>query len=287
VGEVIIVEDVYFSYEGLPVLKGVTLTVRTGEVLAIMGENGAGKTTLIKHFIGLLKPERGRVLVFGVDTREASVAQLARHVGVVFQNPDHQLFAESVEEEVLFTLKNMGYLPDEARAVCERVLRLFELDRYRDKSPYSLSVGERKRLAIAAVVSYDPDVLVLDEPTAGQDFFNKSKISKLIFRLKRQGKGVVVVTHDVEFAAQVADRVALMVDGRIVREGPAEDVLTDPAALRQARLIMPQIPTVAALLEAGGLKLPRKPLLPGALYLELLDLLNHRWRNHEQGSRHL
>jgi energy-coupling factor transport system ATP-binding protein len=277
VGDAILVEDVYFSYEGLPALKGVTLTVRTGEVLAIMGENGAGKTTLIKHFVGLLKPERGRVLVFGVDTREASVAQLARRVGVVFQNPDHQLFAESVEGEILFTLRNMGYPPDEARAICERVLKLFELDRYRGRSPYSLSVGERKRLAIAAVVSYNPDVLVLDEPTAGQDFFNKSKISRLIFGLKRQGKGVVVVTHDVEFAAQVADRVALMVDGRVIREGPAGEVLTDAEALKRARLTMPQIPAAAALLEAEGLKLPSKPLLPGPLYLELLDLLNHRW----------
>lgn len=276
-GDAILVEDVHFSYEGLPVLKGVTLTVRTGEVLAIMGENGAGKTTLIKHFVGLLKPERGRVLVFGVDTREASVAQLARRVGVVFQNPDHQLFAESVEGEILFTLRNMGYPPDEARAICERVLKLFELDRYRGRSPYSLSVGERKRLAIAAVVSYNPDVLVLDEPTAGQDFFNKSKISRLIFGLKRQGKGVVVVTHDVEFAAQVADRVALMVDGRVIREGPAGEVLTDAEALKRARLTMPQIPAAAALLEAEGLKLPSKPLLPGPFYLELLDLLNHRW----------
>jgi energy-coupling factor transport system ATP-binding protein len=277
VGDAILVEDVYFSYEGLPVLQGVALTVRTGEVLAIMGENGAGKTTLIKHFVGLLKPERGRVLVFGVDTREASVAQLARRVGVVFQNPDHQLFAESVEGEILFTLRNMGYPPDEARAICERVLKLFELDRYRGRSPYSLSVGERKRLAIAAVVSYNPDVLVLDEPTAGQDFFNKSKISRLIFGLKRQGKGVVVVTHDVEFAAQVADRVALMVDGRVIREGPAGEVLTDAEALKRARLTMPQIPAAAALLEAEGLKLPSKPLLPGLFYLELLDLLNHRW----------
>jgi energy-coupling factor transport system ATP-binding protein len=277
VGDAILVEDVHFSYEGLPVLQGVTLTVRTGEVLAIMGENGAGKTTLIKHFVGLLKPERGRVLVFGVDTREASVAQLARRVGVVFQNPDHQLFAESVEGEILFTLRNMGYPPDEARAICERVLKLFELDRYRGRSPYSLSVGERKRLAIAAVVSYNPDVLVLDEPTAGQDFFNKSKISRLIFGLKRQGKGVVVVTHDVEFAAQVADRVALMVDGRVIREGPAGEVLTDAEALKRARLTMPQIPAAVALLEAEGLKLPSKPLLPGPFYLELLDLLNHRW----------
>jgi energy-coupling factor transport system ATP-binding protein len=280
-GDAILVEDVHFSYEGVPALRGVSLTIRTGEVLAIMGENGAGKTTLVKHFVGLLKPERGRVLVFGTDTRDASVAQLARRVGLVFQNPDHQLFAESVEGEVLFTLKNMGYPPDKARAICDSILKLFELDRYRDRSPYSLSIGERKRLAIAAVVSYNPDVLVLDEPTAGQDFFNKSKISKLIFKLRMQGKGVVIVTHDVEFAAQVADRVVLMAEGRVIREGGAKDVLTDAEALRRARLMLPQIPATAAILEAEGMSLPSKPLLPGTLYLELLELLDHRWSERE------
>jgi len=280
-GVAILVEDVHFSYEGVPALRGVSLTIRTGEVLAIMGENGAGKTTLVKHFVGLLKPERGRVLVFGIDTRDASVAQLARRVGLVFQNPDHQLFAESVEGEVLFTLRNMGYPSDKARAICDSILKLFELDRYKNRSPYSLSIGERKRLAIAAVVSYNPDVLVLDEPTAGQDFFNKSKISKLIFKLKMQGKGVVIVTHDVEFAAQVADRVVLMAEGRVIREGGAKDVLTDAEALRRARLMLPQIPATAAILEAEGVSLPSKPLLPGTLYLELLELLDHRWSEYE------
>lgn len=125
--EAIRVENVYFAYDSQPVLKGVSLLLRTGEVLALMGENGAGKTTLVKHFTGLLKPQRGRVLVFGVDTREASVAQLARRVGLVFQNPDHQLFAESVEEEILFTLRNMGYTLDRAREISERVLKAFDL----------------------------------------------------------------------------------------------------------------------------------------------------------------
>jgi len=273
--EAIRVENVYFSYDSHPVLKGISLVVRTGEILAIMGENGAGKTTLIKHFVGLLKPQRGRVVVFGVDTRSASVAQLARRVGVVFQNPDHQLFAESVEEEVLFTLRNMGYPPEKARARCDEVLKMFELERYRSRSPYSLSLGERKRLALAAVLSYEPEVLVLDEPTAGQDYYNKAKLSRLILSLKRKGRGVVVVTHDVEFAVQVADRVVLMADGRVVREGPASEVLTDAEALRSARLLMPQIPTVANLLAERGIRLRRTPLLPGELYTEVLECLNH------------
>jgi len=273
--EAIRVENVYFAYDSQPVLKGVSLLLRTGEVLALMGENGAGKTTLVKHFTGLLKPQRGRVLVFGVDTREASVAQLARRVGLVFQNPDHQLFAESVEEEILFTLRNMGYPLDRAREISERVLKAFDLKRYRDKSPYNLSVGERKRLALAAVLCYEPDVLVLDEPTAGQDYYNKSKISRLILSLKRRGKGVVLVTHDVEFAIQVADRVALMASGTIIREGPAWEVLTDSEALKSARLLMPQIPAAASELMGKGIKFQKTPLLPGSLYAEVLMLLNH------------
>ena len=269
-------EDVYFSYDGVPALRGVSLTVRRGEVLAIMGENGAGKTTLIKHFNGLLKPERGRVLVFGVDTREASVAQLARRVGIVFQNPDHQLFAESVEEEVMFAMKNMGFPPDVARERCERVLKLMGLERYRHRSPYSLSMGERKRLAIAAVLGYNPDIIVLDEPTAGQDFLNKCKIGGVIAALKAEGRGVVIVTHDVEFAAQVADRVALMARGKIVRVGSAHEVLTDEKAIKEVRLLSPQVPWAACMLRERGFSLTNTPLLPGELYLELIKLLKGR-----------
>lgn len=277
--DAIVVEDVYFSYDGVPALRGVSLIIRRGEVLAIMGENGAGKTTLIKHFNGLLKPERGRVLVFGVDTREATVAQLARRVGIVFQNPDHQLFAESVEEEVMFAVRNMGVPPGVARERCEHVLRLMGLERYRHRSPYSLSVGERKRLAIAAVLGYGPDVVVLDEPTAGQDFLNKCKIGGVIAALKAEGRSVVIVTHDVEFAAQVADRVALMVRGRVLRAGPTHEVLTNEEVVKEARLLSPQITCTACLLKAKGIVLPNAPLLPGELYLELIRLVN------EQASR--
>ncbi|MEM1509004.1 MAG: ABC transporter ATP-binding protein [Thermofilaceae archaeon] len=274
--EAIVVENVYFSYNGFEVLKGVSLTVKTGEVLALMGGNGAGKTTLIKQFNGLLKPQKGRVLVFGTDTREASVAQLARWVGLVFQNPDHQLFSESVEEEILFTLRNMGYPENRVKERCEYILRLFDLNKYGQRSPYMLSIGERKRLAIATVVSYDPDVLVLDEPTAGQDYFNKNKLARLINMMKMKGKGIVVVTHDMEFATQIADRVALMADGRIAKVGSARDVLTDRESLKVARLLPPQITCTAALLMQRGFTMSRIPILPGELYSELTKLLNSR-----------
>ena len=271
--DAVVVDRVFFSYDEVPVLKGVSLRVRLGEVLAIMGENGAGKTTLIRHFNGLLKPKRGRVLVFGVDTREASVAQLSRKVGIVFQNPDHQLFAESVEKEVEFALRNMDYPEEGVKERVEQVLRLLDLEKYRSRSPYSLSVGERKRLTIAAILSYDPDVLVLDEPTAGQDFINKMRIKGLIESLKAQRKAVVIVTHDVEFAAQTADRVVLMVSGEIVCEGPAREILTAPELVMKSRLLMPQIAYSALLLRKRGVALPDTPMLPDELCSELIKLV--------------
>ncbi|MEM3716029.1 MAG: ABC transporter ATP-binding protein, partial [Candidatus Bathyarchaeia archaeon] len=164
------VEDVYFTYpNGVEALKGVSLKIYDGEFIAIMGQNGAGKTTLVKHFNGLLKPTRGRVLVDGVDTRHTTVASLARKVGFVFQNPDHQLFSETVEEEISFALRNFGFDENVIRERVEWALNLLDLAQYRKASPFMLSGGERKRVALASVLAWDPDILVLDEPTIGQD----------------------------------------------------------------------------------------------------------------------
>jgi energy-coupling factor transport system ATP-binding protein len=154
------VEDVHFSYaSGVEALKGVTLTVKNGEFVAIMGQNGAGKTTLVKHFNGLLKPTKGRILVDGVETTKTSVASLARNVGFVFQNPDHQLFSETVEEEIAFALKNFGYKPTVIEQRITWAVNLLGLTQYRKTSPFMLSGGERKRVALASVLAWDPQVL--------------------------------------------------------------------------------------------------------------------------------
>ncbi|MEM2110786.1 MAG: ATP-binding cassette domain-containing protein [Candidatus Bathyarchaeia archaeon] len=218
-----------------------SLKVPDGEFLAVMGQNGAGKTTLVKHFNGLLKPTKGRVLIDGVDTRQASVATLSRKVGFVFQNPDHQLFCETVDDEVSFALKNFGY---DEKTIKERVdwaLNLLDLIQYRGVSPFMLSGGERKRVALASVLAWDPKIIILDEPTIGQDHQQKEKLRQFIIQLNRQHKTVVIVTHDIEFVAECKPRIVLMAQGKIVTEGETKNVLTNPEFVNQASLVLPEI----------------------------------------------
>jgi len=236
------VKDVYFTYpSGVEALKGVSLTIKEGEFLAIMGQNGAGKTTLIKHFNGLFKPTKGEVLVDGVNTKTTSVAKLARNVGFVFQNPDNQLFCETVEEEVAFALKNFGFKKATLKKRVTWALNLLGLTEYRKTSPFMLSGGERKRVALASVLAWNPKVVVLDEPTIGQDHEQKEKLRQFIIQLNTQGKTVIVVTHDVEFVAECNPRVILMSQGKVVADGVGREVLTNIDWLTQASVVPPQI----------------------------------------------
>ncbi len=248
------VENVHYSYaSGVEALKGVSLTVKNGEFLAIMGQNGAGKTTLIKQFNGLLKPTSGKVLIDGVETTKTSVAALAKNVGFVFQNPDHQLFSETVEEEIAFALKNFGYAPEVIEQRIVWAVNLLGLTQYRKTSPFMLSGGERKRVALASVLAWDPQILVLDEPTIGQDHQQKENLRQFIMQLQTQGKTVVVVTHDVEFVAECNPRVILMRNGQIVADGQGNDILTNPKLLEESSIVLPQIAQVFSHLNAEGL----------------------------------
>jgi energy-coupling factor transport system ATP-binding protein len=236
------VQDVYFTYpSGVEALRGISLTIQDGEFVAIMGENGAGKTTLVKHFNGLLKPTKGKVLIDGIETTKVSVATLARKVGFVFQNPDHQLFCETVEEEVAFALRNFGFSEDVIEKRVTWALNLLGLSQYRKTSPFMLSGGEKKRVALASVLAWNPKILILDEPTIGQDYQQKEKLHQFIMQLRTQDKTVIIVTHDVEFVAECNPRVLLMRNGKIVADGEARQVLTDPDVLEQASLVPPQI----------------------------------------------
>lgn len=248
------VEDVHFSYQsGVEALKGVSLTVKNGEFVAIMGQNGAGKTTLVKHFNGLLKPTSGKVRVDEVETTKTSVASLARNVGFVFQNPDHQLFSETVEEEIAFALKNFGYAPEVIENRITWAVNLLGLTQYRKTSPFMLSGGERKRVALASVLAWDPKILVLDEPTIGQDHQQKENLRQFIIQMQSQGKTIVVVTHDVEFVAECNPRVVLMREGKIVADGEGKDILTDPALLEVSSIVLPQIAQIFTQLQVPGL----------------------------------
>jgi energy-coupling factor transport system ATP-binding protein len=248
-------KDLYFAYPtGLEALKGINLTVDDGEFLAVMGQNGAGKTTLVKHFNGLLKPTKGEVLVDGVSTRDVSVAKLSRNVGFVFQNPDHQLFSETVEEEIAFALKNFDFEEAVREKQVDWALNLLDITQYRKTSPFMLSGGERKRVALASILAWDPQVIILDEPTIGQDHQQKEKLQQFILQLNAQKKTVIVVTHDVEFVAECNPQVILMSQGKILAEGIAEKVLTNPKLVAQASIVPPQITQI--FLELADLGLP-------------------------------
>jgi len=246
---------VYVHQNGVRALDGVSLKVEPGETLAVVGENGAGKTTLVKHVTGLLKPSAGAVLVDGVDTRSTSTAALSRKVGVAFQNPDHQLFSESVEQEIAFALRNFGF-PE--HVVEQRVtwgLELFGLEEYRKSSPLVLSGGEKKRLTLACILAWDPAVVMLDEPTVGQDAIQKEKLIGTIRMLGSTGKTVVVVSHDIEFLWPIQPRVVVMKSGRVVADGPASRLMTQKEMLGSARVAEPQLVAFSQALE-------RKPASP-------------------------
>lgn len=249
------IKSLHYTYPtGLEALRGIDLTINDGEFLAIMGQNGAGKTTLVKHFNGLLKPALGEVLVDGVSTRDVSVAKLARKVGFVFQNPDHQLFSETVEDEISFALKNFGFEAPVIEKQVDWALNLLDLVRYRKTSPFMLSGGERKRVALASILAWDPEMIILDEPTIGQDHQQKEKLQQFILQLNAQKKTVVVVTHDVEFVAECSPRVVIMTQGKILADGRAERILTNPELLAQASIVPPQITQI--FLELADLGLP-------------------------------
>jgi energy-coupling factor transport system ATP-binding protein len=216
-------KGVWFTYpNGREALKDVNLKVRAGELVAIMGENAAGKTTLLKVAAGLLKPARGRVWLGGKEAGTVSRPGLAGGVGYLSQDPNQYLFRDTVEEELRFTLASLDL---EDGGAVQHTLERLGLAKYRQANPRDLSSGERQRVALASVVVARPRLLLLDEPTRGLDGRLKEELGAFLAGLAGEGAGVVVVTHDVEFAAQYADRVVIMSDGKVVADGPKREVL--------------------------------------------------------------
>ena len=211
-----------FSYNGQQTLRGIDLTIHSGEFVAIIGRNGAGKTTLLKQCIGLLKPDDGQVRILGMNTAQTPVERLARRVGYVPQNPNALLFADTIAEELAFT----RHAQDMPAADDTALLDTLGLSGMRDRYPRDLSAGERQRVALASVLVSDPDLILLDEPTRGLDYEQKASLIRFLQAQNQSGKTVVVVTHDVEMVAQCAERVILMGDGEIVLDGPVREVMT-------------------------------------------------------------
>ncbi len=235
------------------ILRGVSLRIDSGEFVALVGQNGAGKTTLAKHFNGLLRPNVGTVRVLGRDTRGTSLADLARTVGYVYQNPDHQIFAQRVRSEVAFGPRNLGLLPAEVEARVDQALDLVGLREYADAFAFSLGRGQRQKLAVASVLAMEPQILVVDEPTTGLDKPGARGILDLLSQWNSDGRTIVVITHDMTLVAERVPRTIVVNDGRILADGPTRQVLSDAPLLRRAYLRPPQITRVAQRLTQFGI----------------------------------
>ncbi len=235
--------DVEFTYPGgARALDGVNLAVGCGDFVAIVGQNGAGKTTLTRHFNGLLRPSSGDIRVLGRSTQGVPTIELCRHVGYVFQNPDEQLFCTSVQEELRFGPTNIGADPGVTSQRVEEILGDIGLTKYREVWPKYLTKGERQRLALASVVAMDPDVLVVDEPTTGLDWVESLQILDYLERLRNeQKKTIIIITHDMNIVSLYAKRVVVMARGRVVGDGTAREVFSQPDLMQLACLRRPPI----------------------------------------------
>ena len=243
-------KNVFFHYpelggDTLDVLKDINLVVKPRECVALVGPSGSGKTTLLQHFTGLLHPSRGTVLVDGRDINQKGYAlsQLRKRIGLVFQFPENQLFEETVYKDVAFGPKNMSITGTELDLRVRQALDLVDLDveKFGSRSPFSLSEGEKRRVAIAGVLAMDPEVIVFDEPTAGLDPRSVNRVIDMINRLHEKDKSVIVITHSIDFVAHIAHRVIVLVDGKIVFSDTPESLFNNRAVLTQAKLDIPSI----------------------------------------------
>jgi energy-coupling factor transport system ATP-binding protein len=249
----ITVENLTHRYpNGHLALKGVNLRIMQGKVTALIGKNGAGKTTLAKHLNSLLKPTSGKVTVLGMDASHKTTSEMAREIGYVFQNPEDQLFEASVFEEVAFGPRNLRMPKAQIEQSVSEALSLVGLSPYVSTHPYNLNYGQRKMLCIASVLALLPQIVVMDEPNAGQDFLGLVRLGEILEKLRLIGKTVVVISHDIEFVARHTERTVVMNDGKVLAEDSTRAVLSDPLRLASSALRPPQVTRVATRLHERG-----------------------------------
>ncbi len=236
-------EELRYTYPTYDVeaLRGIDLSIQEGEFSAILGQNGSGKTTLAKHFNGLLKPSSGHMWVQNKPTTEYSHRELARKVGYVFQNPDHQIFAGTVAEEVGFGLKMQGETSKKIERRVAEALEVVGLQGYEQKVPFALTKGERQRVAVASVLAAQPQVIILDEPTTGLDYRHQRNMMEMLKRLNQYGHTIIIITHSMWVATEYANRTIVMKDGRILSDGPTRAIFSDENKLAEASLSPPSL----------------------------------------------
>ncbi len=261
------VRGLCYRYDGeIEALRDVSLEIAEGDFAAIIGQNGSGKTTLAKHFNGLLKPTQGSVRVYGRDTADLSVGQLARQVGYVFQNPDRQIFSPTVREEIAFGPKNLGLSPEQVVQRVAETLARFRLQAYADAPPALLGYGLRRKVGVAAVYAMQPRIFILDEPTVGLDWQSVRELASLLTAMNAQGHTIVLITHDMRLVAEHARRTIVLHEGHLLADSDTAAVFRRDEVLAQARIEPPQIGQLARRLASWGVEAPADALTVEAFY---------------------
>lgn len=239
--------DVSFSYDkkGITVLNNLTFKIEKGEFVAIVGKNGAGKTTLLKHINGLLRPTIGEVKIEDEDIVKKPLSEMAMTVGLAFQNPNHQLFAETVMKELEFGPKNLGSDPNEIEEKTLEIAEHFGITHLLERNPLELSGGEGRLVSIASVLTMNQSILVLDEPTFGQDYRQKKRLGNFLRNLTEKGITIIVVSHDLNFILDFAQRIIVVSHGEIIKDGSTFDILSDETLLEKSDLAQPVLLNLA------------------------------------------
>ncbi len=243
---VIKIENLDYYYHGhAKALENINISIYKNEIVGIVGQNGAGKTTLLKNLLGLLKPTQGRVLIDGIDTKKLSVGELAVRQGFVLQNPDRQLFTDTVYKEVAFGPGNLGLPEREISIRVEEAIEAVGIAKFSHVFPLSLSKGDRAKVVIASVLAMKPNIIILDEPTTGQDYLGCMQIMQIVRKLHEQGHTILIVTHNISLIAEYTTRTIVLSNGKVFLDGPTRDVLSQTDKLKETYIVPPQITQLA------------------------------------------
>ncbi|MBR0370257.1 MAG: ATP-binding cassette domain-containing protein [Methanobrevibacter sp.] len=272
------VKNLKYSYnKDYQALKGVSLKVEKGEMVSLLGKNGAGKSTLFLHLNGIYEPDEGKVFIDGEELKydKKSLLKFRQKVGIVFQNPDDQIFAPTVEEDVAFGPLNLGLSMEEVQNRVEEALARVGMSGFEKKAPHHLSGGQKKRVAIAGILAMKPEIMVLDEPTAGLDPQGVTDLSKLLNELNNEGITILISTHEVDLVPNYANRVFVLVDGLLIGEGTPKEIFAQPEILEKANLKVPIVTELFQKLEKDGFDMENDyPLTIDEARDKFLELLN-------------
>lgn len=248
------IENLDFKYPNGDenILNNISFEIEKGEKVAIIGQNGAGKTTMVKMLNGLLKPTNGNVIIDGWNTKKYSVAKMSRKVGYVFQNPMDQIFHNKVYDEIVFGTKKLKFSKEDVEKNVEKAIKLTNLEQFKEENPYNLPYSMRKFVTIASVIAMNPDIIIMDEPTAGQDYYGMHILHNLIDKLHKEGKTIITITHDMEFVVNNFNRIVVMTNGEIIADGDKSEIFWNLEILEKSMVKQPYISDLAR--ELGILK---------------------------------